>query len=175
MSGDLPEGTHVDASAYLYHSPTETAASASSLTGSWNEVVVLCFSLFLHSFLCSVIIYLLVAASIYGSGNSNRQVTKVKRTESACSFLVLSNLSLVRSWSIWNARKMWTKKECVEGLLVASLFPGSQSTYLYWWCSSLSDIRLTFKLGTDSVITLVPPETSECSAGQKNNDVCSSR
>ena len=148
---------------------------AIALSGSCKEIVVFCSSLPLLSFLCSTVLCLLAVASIHSSGNSNRQVTKAKRTESACFFSVVSDLSLVRSWTIWNARKMWTQKEMCWRAAGPSPFPWSESTYLYWQYSGLSDIRLTFKLGTDSAITLIAPGTSECSTEQINNDVCSSR
>lgn len=50
-----------------------------------------------------------------------------------------------------------------------------QRAHIYRGRAVVVCIRLTFKLGTGSVIALIAPGTSECSTGQINNDVCSSR
>lgn len=84
-------------------------------TQQWQQTLSLCtervlqaglvlLSLFFHpTFHC--------LSSTRSSGKSSRQVRKVKRRDTACFLSVVSDLALVRSWPIWNARKMWTKPE----------------------------------------------------------------
>lgn len=121
---------------------------------------------------CSTLICLSSSGS---SGKSSRQARKVEWRDTACFFSAVSNLSLVRSWPIWNARRMWTKTGMywrAAGFKSVSMI--REHTFI-GAVLGLSDIRLTFKLGTGSVITLIAPGTSECSTGQIKNDVCSSR
>lgn len=171
VSKDLPGGKLMDASAHLCHNPAATTNPQPLLwagPASWFSS-----SLSLSPPIpCSTLICLSSSGS---SGKSSRQARKVKWRDTACFFSAVSNLSLVRSWPIWNARRMWTKTEMywrAAGFKSVSMI--REHTFI-GAVLGLSDIRLTFKLGTGSVITLIAPGTSECSTGQIKNDVCSSR